>query len=231
MRLLAVIPARAGSKRVPGKNTRLFHGRPMLGWPIATARESGLFARVMVSTEDETVAALAREQGAEAPFLRDPATADDRAGLTEVLGEVVEAFEARGEQFDAVCCLLATAALITPARLREGLELLRSGDWAGAYPVLPYAPPIQRALIRAGNGATKLENPAEAETRTQDLPARYHDAGQFYWLTPEACRARRSILSGHAATLVLGEMEAQDVDSEDDWKLAEMKFALMRGAA
>lgn len=228
MKLLAVIPARAGSRRVPGKNVRPFHGRPMLGWPVRAALDSGLFEAVMVSTEDEGIAEIARGQGAEVPFLRAPATADDQAGLMAVLGEVLEAFEARSERFDAVCCILATAALVTPARLREGLSVFRLGDWDGVYPVLAYPHPIQRALTRAEDGLTTLIDPVEAETRTQDLEPAFHDAGQFYWLSPEIIRSGRSLLSARAATLVLDETEAQDIDTEADWTLAEMKFALKR---
>ncbi|WP_122467836.1 pseudaminic acid cytidylyltransferase [Brevundimonas lutea] len=228
MKLLAVIPARAGSKRVPGKNVRPFHGRPMLGWPVQAALDSNLFHTVMVSTEDEAVARIACAEGAEVPFLRSSATADDRAGLMSVLAEVLETWEARGEAFDAVCCLLATAALATPARLREGLSLYRMGDWDGVYPVLAYPHPIERATRRETDGRTTLIDPVEAETRTQDLEPAWHDAGQFYWLSPEVIRARRSVLTARCATLTLSEMEAQDIDTEDDWRLAEMKFVLMR---
>lgn len=225
MKTLAVIPARAGSKRAPGKNIRPFHGRPMLGWPIKAALESRLFDTVMVSTEDEAVAEIARDQGADVPFLRSPTTADDQTGLLTVLAEVLEAWGRQGENLEGVCCILATAALITPARLREGLSLYEAGAGRAVFPVLEYPHPIDRALRRHATGETALIDPMRAGTRTQDLEPAYYDAGQFYWLSPSVIRAGVSPLATGASTLVLDPMEAQDIDTEADWRMAEIKFA------
>lgn len=225
MRRLAVIPARGGSKRIPRKNIRLFAGRPILAWPVAAARDSELFDTVMVSTDDAEIAEAARTAGADVPFTRRPETADDHTGLIDVLAEVLAGLEARGERFDQVCCILATAALVTPGRLAEGLALLETGR-SSVYPVLAFASPIQRALERDADGATRMADPSAYATRSQDLPPRYHDAGQFYWLTAETIRARNPILNTDAASLVIDEMEAQDIDTEADWRLAELKHRL-----
>ena len=226
MKNLADIPARGGSKRIPRKNIRDFLGRPIIAWSIETAMNSGLFDTVMVSTEDPEIAAVATAHGAEVPFLRTPGIADDHAGLIDVLAEVVATFEVRGQTFDAVCCLLATAPLATAERLRQGRDLLATGLYDSVFPVVAYGSPIQRALRRCEDGATSMIDPESYSRRSQDMEAAYHDPGQFYWLTPGACRERQPILSGRAGSFIIGEMEAQDIDTEDDWRLCELKHQM-----
>lgn len=226
MSRLCVIPARGGSKRIPGKNVRVFRGRPIIAWSIQTALDSGLFDVVMVSTEDADVAEIAREAGAQTPFLRRPETADDHAGLIDVLAEVVGQYQAQGQAFDTVCCLLATAPLATADRLRQGCDMLTTGGYDSVFPVLAHAAPIQRALWLREDGAAGMFDPSAYASRSQDLEPAYHDAGQFYWLTPQACLERRPILSGRAGGFVIGPMEAQDIDTEDDWRLCELKHQL-----
>ncbi len=228
---ICVIPARGGSKRIPRKNIRDFAGRPMIAWPIAAAIASQLFDRVIVSTDDEEIANVARGSGAEVPFLRSAATADDHTGLIDVLGEVQDRLTEMGFDPELICCLLATAALTTPERLSEGRDLIEAGDWDSVFPVVAYGAPIQRALARATDGATAMVDPAAYTVRSQDLEARYHDAGQFYWLRRDTIRRRLPILASRGASLVLDATEVQDIDTEDDWRLAEMKFALRRGSA
>lgn len=223
---VCIIPARGGSKRIPRKNIRPFAGRPMIAWPIQAAHESGLFTRVIVSTEDEEIAATARAAGAEVPFLRSAVTADDHTGLIDVLEEVQARLAESGDDPDLICCLLATAALTTAARLQQGLALMREGDWDAAFPVVAFGSPIQRALARRSDGATDMIDPDAYGVRSQDLEPRYHDAGQFYWLRRDTIRHRLPILTSRAASLVLDEMEVQDIDSESDWRLAELKRAL-----
>lgn len=227
MSVLAVIPARGGSKRIPRKNIRDFAGRPILAWPIAAARDSGLFDTVMVSTEDDEIAAVARDAGAEVPFLRSPATADDHSTLLDVLAEVVATYQARGQTFDTVCCLLATAALVTPDGLKRGHDLFRSGEFDSVFPVVRFGSPIQRALRRDAAGHTAMLAPEHYASRSQDLEPAFHDAGQFYWISAAACLAKTPTFSGRAGGFEVESTEAQDIDTPTDWRLAELKFAMM----
>ena len=227
MSVLDVIPARGGSKRIPRKNIRDFAGRPILAWPIAAARDSGLFDTVMVSTEDDAIAAAARAAGAEVPFLRSATTADDHSTLLDVLAEVVAAYQARGQTFDTVCCLLATAALVTPEGLKRGYDLFRSGDFDSVFPVVRFGSPIQRALRRDAAGHTAMLAPEHYASRSQDLEPAYHDAGQFYWMSAAACLAKTPTFSGRAGSFEVDETEVQDIDTPTDWRLAELKFQML----
>lgn len=231
MSVLAVIPARGGSKRIPRKNIRDFAGRPILAWPIAAARDSGLFDTVMVSTEDDEIAAVARDAGAEVPFLRSPATADDHSVLLDVLGEVVAAYQARGQTFDTVCCLMATAALVTSNGLKRGHQLFQTGEFDSVFPVVRFGSPIQRALRRDAAGHTAMLAPEHYASRSQDLEPAYHDAGQFYWMSAAACLAKTPTFSGRAGSFEVEEIEAQDIDTPTDWRLAELKFAMLGRAS
>lgn len=231
MKRLAVIPARGGSKRIPRKNIRDFAGRPIIGWSIATALDSGLFDTVMVSTDDAEIAAVAEAAGASVPFLRSAATSDDHATLVQVMGEVIAAYADQGRAFDAVCCILPTAPLLTAARLAEGAEMFASGRFDSVFPVVPFPAPIQRALRRDSDGMATMFQPEHYASRSQDLEPAYHDAGQFYWATAASWRAQRPVFSGRAGLIVLDPMEAQDIDTEADWRLAEVKHGLRLGAA
>jgi pseudaminic acid cytidylyltransferase len=225
--VLAVIPARGGSKRIPRKNIRDFAGRPILAWPIAAARDSGLFDTIMASTDDDEIAGAARKAGAEVPFLRSPATADDHSTLLDVLAEVVATYRDRGQSFDTVCCLLATAALVTPEGLKHGHQLFRSGDFDSVFPVVRFGSPIQRALRRDAAGHTAMLAPEHYASRSQDLEPAYHDAGQFYWMSAAACLAKTPTFSGRAGSFEVDETEVQDIDTPTDWRLAELKFAML----
>lgn len=228
MRTLAVIPARGGSKRIPGKNLKVFEGRPILHWAIATAHEAGVFDTVMVSTDDAEIAASAKAASAEVPFHRSAETADDHATLLDVLGEVVGAYQEQGERFDAVCCILPTAVLMTADRLREGWEMFATGEFDSVFPVVRFPAPIQRALRRDDGGLISMFQPEHYRARSQDLEPAYHDAGQFYWMSSQACLERRPTFEGRAGSLVLDETEAQDIDTETDWRIAELKHRLLR---
>ncbi|WP_339929921.1 pseudaminic acid cytidylyltransferase [uncultured Brevundimonas sp.] len=227
MRVLAVIAARGGSKRIPRKNVRPFAGRPILAWPIAAALDSGLFDTVMVSTDDDEIAAAARAVGAEVPFLRSSATADDHSTLLDVLAEVVTAYQTRGQSFDTVCCLLATAAFVTPEALKRGHQLYKSGEFDSVFPVVRFGSPIQRALRRDAAGHTAMLAPEHYASRSQDLEPAYHDAGQFYWMSAAACLAKTPTFSGRAGSFEVDETEVQDIDTPTDWRLAELKFAIL----
>lgn len=226
-RVLAVVPARGGSKRIPRKNIRLFADRPVLHWPVKAALDSGLFATVMVSTEDEEIAQAARDAGAEVPFLRSPETADDHSALLDVLAEVVTRYAERGDHFETVCCILPTAMLVSPTGLRRGYEMFETGDFDSVFPVARFPSPIQRALRRDAEGMISMFQPDHYSSRSQDLEHAYYDAGQFYWMTSQACLQRTPTFSGRAGSFVLDETEVQDIDTEADWQLAELKHRLV----
>ncbi|WP_284620133.1 pseudaminic acid cytidylyltransferase [Aquabacterium humicola] len=221
---LAVIPARGGSKRIPRKNIRAFAGRPMIGYAIAAAREAAVFDRIVVSTDDAQIAAIAREQGAEVPFQRPPELSDDTAGTMPVIQHAIAALAAEGWQADAVCCIYPAVPLLQARALRDALALLDQGGCDYVFPVLEFPSAVQRALLRAPDGTTRAMYPEHADTRSQDLAPAYHDAGQFYWGRADAWRRGTSPHLG-AKTLVLPHWAAVDIDTPDDWARAEALFA------
>jgi N-acylneuraminate cytidylyltransferase len=226
MRSLAIIPARGGSKRIPGKNIREFAGRPIIGHAIASARAAGCFDEIMVSTDDPEIAAVARRCGASVPFMRSARAADDHATTAQVVTEVLTEYQRNGSEFEAGCCLYPTAVLTTPHRLLEGQRLLAADpSLDSVVPVLRFGHPIQRALMIEG-GRLAMVNPEHMSTRSQDLPASYHDAGQWYWFRVAAFLRSGRLFGAACAPVPLDEMEAQDIDNEADWRLAELKYRL-----
>lgn len=227
---IAVIPARGGSKRVPRKNVRAFAGRPMIGYAIDAARRSGLFEHVIVSTDDAEVAAVARELGAELPFMRPAALADDFTPTVPVIAHAIRAVAELGWQVELACCIYPAVPLLQPQTLAEALELLRRSDAPYAFPVLAYRAPIQRALTRDATGRSAPLHPEHMQTRTQDLAPAFHDAGQFYWGRADAWLGGRP-LHADACTLVCSEGSVVDIDTEADWALAEALYRVRREAA
>jgi pseudaminic acid cytidylyltransferase len=217
---LAVIPARGGSKRIPRKNVRPFAGKPMIGHAIAAARESGLFDRIAVSTDDGEIAAIAASLGAEVPFTRPAELADDHTPTVPVVAHAIEACRALGWRAEQVCCIYPGVPFLQSADLHAALALLEQGaDYA--FPVSAFPSAIQRALRRDADGATRPFFPEFASTRTQDLPLAFHDAGQFYWGRSEAWLAGLNIHL-HGRTIVIPEWRAVDIDTPDDWRRAEL---------
>ena len=186
--IVAVIPARGGSKRIPRKNIRLFAGKPIIAYPISAARDCGLFNRIIVTTDDEEIAAIARAFGAEAPFLRPGELADDYTGTNEVTAHALEWIAGRGMDATVACCLYPTAPLITRCDLRRGYELLISSGKSFAFSAARFSFPVQRAIRVAADGGVAPFFPQWIERRTQDLEEAYHDAGAFYWGRAEAFR-------------------------------------------
>lgn len=221
-RSIAVIPARGGSKRIPRKNIRAFHGRPMLAWPIDAAKACGLFSRIVVSTEDEEIAGVARSLGAETPFRRPAALADDHAPTPAV---VRHALEALGGDIDDACCIYPTAPLLRAADLRRGFEMLTArADMSYALGVTSFAFPVQRAVrINASGGLAPLY-PEHRDTRSQDLEPAYHDAGQFCWGRASAWLAGEPVFSERTLPVILPRRIVQDIDTAEDWETAELLF-------
>jgi pseudaminic acid cytidylyltransferase len=218
---LAIIPARGGSKRIPRKNIRDFAGRPMIGYAIGAAREAGVFDRIVVSTDDTEIAAIAKEQGAEVPFVRPPELSNDTSGTVPVILHAMQALHCPADA--EVCCIYPGVPLLQAKVLREALDLLHTVGCDFVFPVLEFPSPVQRALTRDADGRTRSMFPEHADTRTQDLAPAYHDAGQFYWGTATAWQSGRSPHLG-ARTLVLPSWAAVDIDTPDDWARAEALF-------
>lgn len=225
---LAVIPARGGSQRVPRKNIRDFCGRPMLAWALDAVRASGCFERVVVSTDDAEIAAVARAHGAETPFLRPPELADAHAGTLPVVAHAIRWLTEHGDAPEFVCCVYATAVFLAPDDLRRGLTLLQTGDCDYAFAVTPYAAPIQRALRLIDAHRVAMFQPEHAHTRSQDLEPAYHDAAQFYWGRAAAWLAGKPVFTSASAPLILPRHRVQDIDTPDDWTRAEALFRTLR---
>lgn len=226
MRRIAVITARGGSKRIPRKNIREFCGRPILAYSIEAALKSGVFDTVMVSTEDREIAETAEKYGAEVPFLRSGRTADDFATTREVLREVLEEYESRGERFDILCCIYPTAPFVTAERLREAVKLLEENEADSVLTVARFSFPPQRCVI-IQDGFLQFKWPENAQVRSQDLEPYYHDAGQFYCLNIESFHEQEVLVMQKSVPLILSEMEIQDIDTEEDWTIAELKYRML----
>ena len=222
---LAMITARGGSKRIPRKNIKEFCGKPILFYSIEAAVNSGVFDEVMVSTDDAEIAELAKQAGAKVPFMRSEETANDYASTDEVIMEVLKEYERQGQKFDSFCCIYPTAPFITAQRLKEAMELLNTAD--SVMPVVPFSYPPQRGLIVNKNGYVERQFPEYATTRSQDLQKIYHDCGQFYACRSDAFMAAGTTDVERLLPLVMNELEVQDIDTEEDWALAELKYKML----
>ena len=226
---VAIITARGGSKRIPRKNLREFCGRPILQYVIEAARAAGCFDEVMVSTDDADIAGLATATGAAVPFLRSAEAASDTATTADAVGEVLQKYRARGTSFEYACCLYPTAPFVTPDALRAGLALLQSDpSTPGVLPVVRFSFPIERALRLTEQHRVSWRERQHRRTRSQDLEPAYHDAGQFYWLRVAAFEARPDLIGDGMGAIVLPEWQVQDIDTEDDWIMAEMKYRYLQ---
>ncbi len=229
MKHLAVIPARRGSKRIPRKNIKSFLGKPIIAYSIEAALQSQLFDEVMVSTDDLEIAEVAKRYGAKIPFIRSNKTADDFATTSDVIMEVIYRYEQSVRTFDTVTCIYPTAPFVTSQKLCNAFEIMQKGNFDSLFTAVAFSYPVQRGLEKDNNGKIKMVWPEYKNSRSQDLPTIYHDAGQFYISTVKAFRKYKGFWGENAGALILSELEAQDLDTETDWKLAEMKYRLMQG--
>ncbi len=223
---LAIIPARAGSKRIPNKNIKLFLGKPIIAYSIEAAIQSRLFDVVMVSTNSKEIAEIAVEHGAQVPFVRSEKNSDDYATTVDVILEVIEEYNKRGESFDEACCIYATAPFVSPSLLSKGYQLLQSQGFDSVFPVLPFSFPIQRALKMEESGKMKMFSSEHKQTRSQDLTPAFHDSGQFYWFDTRSIVNKRELWTDNSGVIVLSELEAHDIDNPEDWEIAEFKYKL-----
>ena len=223
MKNLCIIPARGGSKRIPRKNIKEFLGKPIIAFSIETAIETGLFDEVMVSTDDEEIAEVAKQYGAKVPFMRSAETASDFASTADVLKEVIANYKELGQEFDNFCCFYATAPLVQSKDVTSAFERLQQSDFSCVYPVVQFSYPIWRCLDIAEDGTMKRHWPEYENSRSQDLPKEYHDTGTFYWYKTKEWLAGDVKIGG----IIVDETSIQDIDTETDWKLAEMKYKLL----
>ncbi|WP_452598282.1 pseudaminic acid cytidylyltransferase [Pontimicrobium sp. MEBiC01747] len=223
---LAIIPARGGSKRIPRKNIKSFLGKPIIAYSIEAALQSNLFDEVMVSTDDEEIAAIAIKYGAKVPFLRSKDNANDYAVLADVVEEVITSYSNIKKTFNIVCCLLPTAPFITSNKIREAYQKLTKEKLDSVFPVLEYSFPIQRSL-KIDKDKVKMVWEEHLNSRSQDLEARYHDSGQFYWLNTTSFLKEKKLFTSNSGAIIISELEAQDIDTSTDWALAEIKYKLL----
>lgn len=224
---LAIITARGGSKRIPYKNIREFCGIPIIVYSIEAAINSGVFDEVMVSTDDEKIVKIAKEAGAKVPFLRSAETSNDFATTADVILEVLTEYEKQGQTFDSACCIYPTAPFITSDKLKNAVELLERKAYDSVMPVAEFSfPPLRGMMMDGDKVSYKWEEFSLA--RSQDLDKIYHDVGQFYVINVEKFKEAKRLVTKNTGAVVIDELEMQDIDNEVDWKLAELKYQLLK---
>ena len=222
---IAIIPARGGSKRLPGKNSKSFFGKPIIQYSIEAAKQTGLFEKIIVSTDSDEIKEVALKSGAEVPFLRPPHLADDFTPLADVIHHALTwLLEERNESYDAACCLLATAPFIQKKYILEGFEILKSEKVSAVVPVTSFAYPIFRSLKISEQGHLKMFWPEYELTRSNDLPEALHDVGQFYWLDVLPFMKNKRLVPPDSLPVHIPRYLVQDIDTEEDWKVAEVIF-------
>jgi len=229
--IIAIIPARGGSKRIPRKNIKLFCGKPIIAWSIEAAQISGCFDSILVSTDDQEIASIARQFGADVPFERPAALSDDYAGTTAVIRHAVQWHTENRGEISIACCLYPTAPFVTADDLKRGRNVLLDSDAEYAFAVTSYGSPIQRAMRINADNRLQMFDPSHFNRRTQELEIAYHDAGLFYWGKKDAWLQEKLIFSEIAAAIVMPRLRVQDIDTSEDWERAEMIFNVMRGSA
>jgi N-acylneuraminate cytidylyltransferase len=229
MKNLAIIPARGGSKRIPHKNIKKFLGKPIISYSIETALKTSLFDEVMVSTDDDEIAEIAVKYGANVPFIRSKENSNDYAGLSDVVCEVLKGYMLNKESFDNVCCILATAPFLTQEILNDTYHILVKKQFDAVFPVVKYPFPIQRAMQFDGD-LIKMILPQNRLKRSQDLNASFHDSGLFYWVKSKMILKENRIWNDNTSAIVINEFFAHDIDTPEDWQLAEQKYKLIYGS-
>jgi N-acylneuraminate cytidylyltransferase len=225
-RTIAIIPARGGSKRIPGKNIKHFLDTPIIAYSITAALESKIFSEIMVSTDDEEIAQISKKYKAKIPFYRSKALSSDEAMTAAVLLEVLDEYIKLGKEFDYVCCLYPCAPFVTSKHLTDGMDMLISSSIDAVVPVVKFSYPPQRCLVMRDENIVML-HPEYYNVRSQDLETYYHDTGQFYCIKSCALRKEKRLFCEHTMPLVLQESEIQDIDTIEDWKIAEIKYQIL----
>lgn len=226
MKNLAIIPARGGSKRIPRKNIKPFMGKPIIAYSIEAALQSGIFDEVMVSTDDEEIAEMAKQYGANVPFMRSKKNSDDHATMEDVIEEVLNEYYCQNKSFDSFCCILSTAPFLRSMSLINSHIKLLDGQYDSLFPVLRFTYPIQRAL-RQIDGKIVMREPQYIHSRSQDLEPMYHDSGLFYWMTVSKFMEVKEIFCDNSGMIELSDLEVQDIDTYEDWRMAEIKYQML----
>lgn len=228
MNIVAIIPARGGSKRIPNKNVKSFAGQPIITYSIKAAQETRLFDRIIVSTDSEIIAELAKTCSAEAPFIRPAELADDFTGTVPVLLHALNWLNEYNYATDYFCCIYATAPFVQPEYIIEGFNLLKKRKATSAFSVTTFHYPIFRALKIDDDGHIKMFWPEHESSRSNDLPEAYHDAGQFYWGNTEKFISRKTFFSSDAVPIVIPRYLVQDIDTPEDWETAEKMYSVLQ---
>jgi len=221
---LCIIPARGGSKRIPKKNIKDFHGKPIVAYSIQTALNSGLFDEVMVSTDSTEIKTIAREYGARVPFLRSDKSSSDTASTMKVIREVLNEYSKRGQEFEYICCLYATAPFVKISDLIKGMEMISAGTCDTVMPIVRYSYPIWRGLRQISGERVEMIWSEFLHSRSQELETVFHDAGQWFWIRSNAIHLEP--FESKCFGVELNEARVQDIDNESDWQIAEMKYRL-----
>jgi N-acylneuraminate cytidylyltransferase len=225
--IIAVIPARGGSKRIPRKNIKNFLGKPIIAYSIKAALNSGLFDKVIVSTDDKEIAEVAKKYGAEVPYIRPSNISDDYTGTNAVVRHAIQWFFEQGETVENVCCIYATAPFLQPKYIQEGFNNIQKGGLDFSFSVTTFAFPVQRSLRIKDNGVEPIW-PDFILKRSQDLEEAYHDAGQFYWGTSKAFTNEHELFSSESLPVVIPRYLTQDIDTQEDWIRAEVMFRVLQ---
>jgi pseudaminic acid cytidylyltransferase len=226
---LCIIPARGGSKRIPKKNSKMFLGKPVIAYAIAVAKRTELFDTIMVSTDDEDIAAIARANGAEVPFMRSATNSSDVATTYDVLAEVLKRYAEQGDLFINACCIYPCTPLLKSENIIEAYYKLTAENYDTVISLVKYATPIQRAYTLSNHRVSMMYE-EYANTRSQDLTPAYYDAGQFYWFNPDKLLHNKSLIGNNMGAIILNETEVQDIDNETDWAMAELKYKNLKNA-
>ena len=227
MSSIAIITARGGSKRIPRKNVKPFLGKPIIEYSICAALKTGIFDTVMVSTDDEEIADIARRAGAEVPFMRSDAASNDYATTSDVIKEVLTEYEKTGKTFEDACCIYPTAPFVTEAMLKDAMEILRREQADSVMPVVRFSFPPQRSVVLR-EGLLCASMPECMNMRSQDLEPMYHDCGQFYCIRVSSFLQQEKLVMEKTYPYLQDEMNVQDIDTEEDWKMAELKMQILR---
>jgi N-acylneuraminate cytidylyltransferase len=222
---ICVIPARGGSKRIPRKNIKEFLGKPIIAYSIQAALDSGLFDEVMVSTDDLEIADIAKKYGAKVPFMRSAKNSDDFATTFDVIKEVINYYKDQSIEFDNLCCLYSCAPFVNPKVLLRAYNQLTKKKFDTVFPIIPFSFPIQRAL-RVNQGKVSMILDANLNIRSQDLEKSFHDSGQFYWCNTKQLLISKKLITSNSGGIEISELDAQDIDTDMDWDLAELKYQL-----
>ncbi|MCG5501466.1 pseudaminic acid cytidylyltransferase [Ectothiorhodospira lacustris] len=229
---ICIIPARGGSKRIPRKNIKNFCGKPIIAWSIDAARESGVFDHIIISTDDDEIAEISVSLGAEVPFRRPDSLSEDHTGTMEVIAHATDWSINNGWTINAVCCLYATAPFVRSSDINKGLNILNQDQWDFCFTATEFSSSIFRSFRQTPEGGVEMFFPENFNKRSQDLPQSLHDAGQFYWGKPDAWLKKNKLYGPSSKPLIIPRWRAQDIDTEDDWIMAELmqRYGLIKNA-